>query len=180
MKLNATSEMEALTQHGWSNVHPFQPADAVQGYHYIIEKLSDDLKAITGLDEISLQPNSGAQGELAGLRVIRSYHKSQGQEHRNVCLIPVSAHGTNPASAAMAGMKVIPVKCDVKGNLDMEDLEKKAVQNKDKLAAIMVTYPSTFGVFEEGIRKICNIVHENGGQVYMDGANMNAQVSWRD
>ena len=138
--------------------------------------MSDDLKAITGLDEISLQPNSGAQGELAGLRVIRAYQKSHGEEHRNICLIPVSAHGTNPASAAMAGMTVIPVKCDIKGNLDMLDLEKKATQNKDKLAAIMVTYPSTFGVFEKGIRRICELVHENGGQVYMDGANMNAQV----
>ena len=138
--------------------------------------MSGDLKAITGLDEISLQPNSGAQGELAGLRVIRAYHKSRGEEYRNICLIPVSAHGTNPASAAMAGMKVIPIKCDVNGNLDMEDLREKALQNKDKLAAIMVTYPSTFGVFEEGIRTICDIVHQNGGQVYMDGANMNAQV----
>jgi len=176
MKLNATSEMEALTQHGWSSVHPFQPADSVQGYKYIIEKLSADLQAITGLDQISLQPNSGAQGELAGLRVIRAYHNSQGQQHRNVCLIPVSAHGTNPASAAMAGMKVIPVRCDVKGNLDMVDLKKKAVENKEHLGAIMVTYPSTFGVFEEGIREVCEIVHENGGQVYMDGANMNAQI----
>lgn len=138
--------------------------------------MSEDLKAITGLDAISLQPNSGAQGELAGLRVIRAYHKSRGEEYRDVCLIPVSAHGTNPASAAMAGMKVIPVKCDIKGNLDMEDLKLKVNQNKGKLAAIMVTYPSTFGVFEEGIRKICSIVHDNGGQVYMDGANMNAQV----
>jgi glycine dehydrogenase len=142
----------------------------------LTKKLSEDLKAITGLDEISLQPNSGAQGELAGLRVIRAYHKSRGEEDRNVCLIPVSAHGTNPASAAMAGMKVIPVKCDVKGNLDMEDLEKKAEQFKDNLGAIMVTYPSTFGVFEEGIRRVCDIVHQHGGQVYMDGANMNAQI----
>jgi glycine dehydrogenase len=176
MKLNATSEMEAITQHGWSQVHPFAPADSVQGYNYVIEKLSADLKAITGLDEISLQPNSGAQGELAGLRVIRAYRESRGEEHRNICLIPVSAHGTNPASATMAGLKVIPIKCDVKGNLDMADLAKKAEQHKDKLAAIMVTYPSTFGVFEEGIREICEIVHRNGGQVYMDGANMNAQV----
>jgi glycine dehydrogenase len=114
---------------------------------------------------------------LAGLRVIRAYHKSRGEEGRDICLIPVSAHGTNPASAAMAGMKVIPIKCDTKGNLDMEDLEQKAVQNKTKLAAIMVTYPSTFGVFEEGIRRVCEIVHRNGGQVYMDGANMNAQVT---
>jgi glycine cleavage system P protein (glycine dehydrogenase) len=138
--------------------------------------LTDHLKAITGLDEISLQPNSGAQGELTGLRVIRAYQASQGESRRDICLIPVSAHGTNPASAAMAGLTVVPIKCDAKGNLDMSDLEQKAEKYKERLAAIMVTYPSTFGVFEEGVRQVCEIVHKCGGQVYMDGANMNAQV----
>jgi glycine dehydrogenase len=178
MKLNATTEMAPITWPEFSSLHPFVPLDQTQGYLSLINTLEKFLINITGMDTISLQPNSGAQGEFAGLRVIKKYHdsKSDGRT-RNICLIPVSAHGTNPASAAMAGMKVVTLKCDTKtGNLDLTDLKEKCKKHKDELAAIMVTYPSTFGVFEPEIKEVCNIVHEHGGQVYMDGANLNAQM----
>jgi glycine dehydrogenase len=178
MKLNATTEMAPITWPEFSSLHPFAPLDQTQGYLSLINTLEKFLINITGMDNISLQPNSGAQGEFAGLRIIKKYHdsKSDGRT-RNICLIPVSAHGTNPASAAMAGMKVVALKCDTKtGNLDIKDLKEKCQKYKDELAAIMVTYPSTFGVFEPEIKDVCNIVHEHGGQVYMDGANLNAQM----
>ncbi|MEO8361461.1 MAG: aminomethyl-transferring glycine dehydrogenase [Vicinamibacteria bacterium] len=175
MKLNASSEMLPLTLPGFSNVHPFAPQDQAKGYAELAKELSHALAEITGFAGVSLQPNSGAQGEYAGLLAIRGYHLSR-EGHRDVCLIPVSAHGTNPASAVMAGMKVVVVACDDKGNIDLVDLEKKADENEDRLAALMITYPSTHGVFEEDVKRICEIVHERGGQVYMDGANMNAQV----
>ena len=176
MKLNATSEMIPLSWPEWSTIHPFVPVDQAEGYKQIIEELEKYLEVITGFDAVSLQPNSGAQGEYAGLMVIRAYHLSRGDHHRNVVLIPSSAHGTNPASAVMAGMKVTVVKCDDKGNIDITDLRNKAEQFKSNLSALMVTYPSTHGVFEVGIKEITKIIHDNGGQVYMDGANMNAQV----
>jgi glycine dehydrogenase len=175
MKLNASSEMLPLTLPGFANVHPFAPADQAKGYTALAKDLSDWLAEITGFTGVSLQPNSGAQGEYAGLLSIRGYHASK-QSDRDVCLIPVSAHGTNPASAVMVGFKVVVVACDDKGNIDLVDLEKKADEHKEKLAALMITYPSTHGVFEEDVKRICEIVHERGGQVYMDGANMNAQV----
>jgi len=176
MKLNATSEMIPLTWPEFSDIHPFAPANQAQGYAEIISELHEDLCKCTGFSGMSLQPNSGAQGELAGLLVIMAYHESRGDLHRNICLIPSSAHGTNPASAVMAGLQVVVVKCDENGNVDVVDLAAKAQQHKDHLAALMVTYPSTHGVFEEAIKDITRIVHENGGLVYMDGANMNAQV----
>ena len=176
MKLNAASELFALSYPEFGGVHPFVPKDQAAGYQYLIKELEKDLCEITGFDSVSFMPNSGAAGEYAGLLVIREYHNSKGDSHRNVCLIPSSAHGTNPASAAMAGMQVVVVKCDENGNIDTNDLWEKAVQHKEKLSALIVTYPSTHGVFEENILEIVNIVHENGGQVYMDGANMNAQV----
>ncbi|CAG8620487.1 10290_t:CDS:10 [Funneliformis mosseae] len=176
MKLNATTEMIPITWPEFANMHPFVPDNQAEGYKILIKELEKDLAIITGFDGISLQPNSGAQGEYTGLRVIGAYHKSRGDDKRNVCLIPVSAHGTNPASAAMAGMEVVPVKCENNGDLDMKDLEEKATKYKDSLAAFMVTYPSTFGVFENGVVKACEIIHQNGGQVYMDGANLNAQI----
>ncbi len=176
MKLNAASELFALSYPEFGGIHPFVPKDQAEGYQFLIGELAKDLATITGFDSVSFMPNSGAAGEYAGLMVIRQYHISQGQGHRDVCIIPSSAHGTNPASAAMAGMKVVVVKCDEKGNTDLNDLLEKAVQYKDTLAALMVTYPSTHGVFEEEILDIIRIIHENGGQVYMDGANMNAQV----
>ncbi|MEI6682691.1 MAG: aminomethyl-transferring glycine dehydrogenase [Bacteroidota bacterium] len=176
MKLNAASELFALSYPEFGGVHPFVPKDQAEGYQVLIDELAKDLAKITGFDSVSFMPNSGAAGEYAGLMVIRQYHISQGQGHRDVCIIPSSAHGTNPASAAMAGMKVVVVKCDDKGNIDLDDLREKAVQYKDTLSALMVTYPSTHGVFEEEILDIISIIHENGGQVYMDGANMNAQV----
>ncbi|CAB4384732.1 glycine dehydrogenase [Rhizophagus irregularis] len=176
MKLNATTEMIPITWPEFANIHPFVPAYQAEGYKILIKELEHDLAVITGFDGISLQPNSGAQGEYTGLRIIGAYHKSKGDDKRNVCLIPVSAHGTNPASAAMAGMEVVPVKCENNGDLDMKDLEEKATKFKDRLAAFMVTYPSTFGVFESGVVKACEIIHQNGGQVYMDGANLNAQI----
>jgi glycine dehydrogenase len=176
MKLNATTEMVPVTWPEFSKLHPFVPMDQAAGYKTIFNELESFLSEITGLPGVSLQPNSGAQGEYAGLMVIRAYHADRGEGHRDVALIPSSAHGTNPASAAMAGMKVVVVKCDDQGNIDLEDLKEKAERYKDSLSSIMVTYPSTHGVFEEGIQDICKIVHENGGQVYMDGANMNAQV----
>jgi glycine dehydrogenase len=176
MKLNATAEMYPVSLPGFGGMHPFAPLDQAQGYQKLFGNLSAWLADITGFAACSLQPNAGSQGEYAGLLVIRAYHRKNGQEQRDVCLIPQSAHGTNPASAAMCGMKVVVVACDKDGNIDLADLEAKAEQNKDKLAALMVTYPSTHGVFEEGIKKVCALVHARGGQVYMDGANMNAQV----
>jgi glycine dehydrogenase len=176
MKLNATTEMMPPTWPEFSNIHPFAPADQVAGYCEMIADLSAKLCAITGFDAISLQPNSGAQGEYAGLLAVRAYHRSAGQAHRNVCLIPSSAHGTNPASAHMAGMRVVVVNCDAEGNVDLSDLRAKAGKHADHLAVIMITYPSTHGVFEPEIRSICDMVHAFGGQVYLDGANLNAQV----
>ncbi|AOE48890.1 aminomethyl-transferring glycine dehydrogenase [Kangiella sediminilitoris] len=176
MKLNATSEMLPVTWPKFATIHPFAPEDQTYGYMKMIKELEADLVEITGYDFVSMQPNSGAQGEYAGLIAIKKYHESNNDGHRNICLIPSSAHGTNPASAQMAGMKVVIVKCDDKGNVDVADLEAKAVEMKDNLAALMVTYPSTHGVYEEEIKHICDIIHDNGGQVYMDGANMNAQV----
>src|SRR5690625_3712108 len=178
MKLNAASEMLAISNPQWGNIHPFIPFDQAEGYQEMIKNLENQLSTITGLSATSLQPNSGAQGEFAGLMTIRAYHESRGETHRNVCLIPASAHGTNPASASMAGMKVVVVKSTEVGNIDVEDLREKAEKHKDNLAAIMVTYPSTHGVFESAIREITKIVHDNGGQVYLDGANMNAKVGY--
>ncbi len=176
MKLNATAEMIPLSWPGFSELHPFVPADQAQGYHRVFAELERDLAAITGLPGVSLQPNAGSQGEYAGLLVIRAWHKSQGQGHRDICLIPSSAHGTNPASAAMAGLKVVVVRCDENGNIDPEDLRRRAEEHKDALCCAMITYPSTHGVFESAIMDICRSVHDGGGQVYMDGANLNAQV----
>ena len=176
MKLNATVEMIPVTFNGFANVHPFAPRDQWTGYQTMIEQLRDWLIEITGYDAMSMQPNSGAQGEYAGLLAIRRYHESLGEGHRNVCLIPSSAHGTNPASASMMGLKVVVVKTDDSGNIDLEDLKAKAEQHADNLSSLMITYPSTHGVFEETIRESCDIVHQFGGQVYMDGANMNALV----
>ena len=176
MKLNAASEMLPLSSPQWNSLHPFAPLDQVKGYQEVLEKLTHQLNVVTGFDATSLQPNSGAQGEYAGLMVIRAYHQSRNDHNRNVCIIPASAHGTNPASAVMAGMKVVVTKTDERGNIDWEDLQEKAVENKDNLAALMITYPSTHGVFESNIKNITGLIHENGGQVYMDGANMNAQV----
>jgi glycine dehydrogenase len=176
MKLNASTEMFAMSWPEFGGIHPFVPVDQAEGYHQLFKELEDDLKIVTGFDAISFQPNSGAAGEYAGLMVIRQYHIENGQGHRNVTLIPSSAHGTNPASAVMAGMKVVVVDCDENGNIDIEDLRKKAEEHKDNLAAWMVTYPSTHGVFESKIKEMNEIVHLNGGQVYMDGANMNAQL----
>jgi glycine dehydrogenase len=176
MKLNATSEMIPVTWAEFGRLHPFAPADQVGGYYAVFNELNKWLSEITGFAAMSLQPNAGAQGEYAGLMVIRAYHQDRGDHHRNVALIPSSAHGTNPASAAMAGMKIVVVKSLENGNIDVEDLKAKAEQHKDDLSCLMVTYPSTHGVFEESIIEICNVIHEHGGQVYMDGANMNAQV----
>ncbi len=176
MKLNATSEMLPVTWPEFSRVHPFAPADQTRGYHTLFQQLEAWLAEIAGFAAFSLQPNAGSQGEYSGLMVIRAYHRSKGESHRDVCLIPVSAHGTNPASAAMVGMTVVVVACDRNGNVDVADLEAKAVQYRDRLAALMLTYPSTHGVFEASVRRICRIVHTYGGQVYIDGANMNAMV----
>ena len=176
MKLNATTEMVPVTWPEFSKMHPFAPTDQVGGYMQVFDELNNWLSEITGFAAMSLQPNAGAQGEYAGLMVIRAYHNDRGEGHRNIALIPSSAHGTNPASAAMAGMKIVVVKCDDNGNIDVTDLKEKAEQYKDNLSCLMVTYPSTHGVFEEAIIDICEIIHQNGGQVYMDGANMNAQV----
>ncbi len=176
MKLNAAAEMMPITWPEFAYLHPFAPADQTQGYSALAKTLSDWLMDMTGLQGCSLQPNSGAQGEYAGLLVIRAFHLDNGNNHRNICLIPASAHGTNPASAVMCGMKVVVVECDDNGNIDVKDLKAKAEQHQETLAAIMVTYPSTHGVFEEAIGDICNTVHDNGGQVYLDGANLNAMV----
>lgn len=176
MKLNATAEMIPVTWPEFAELHPFCPLDQAQGYQTMIGELHDWLVNITGYDAVSMQPNSGAQGEYAGLIAIRKYHESRGEGHRNICLIPSSAHGTNPATAQMASMKVVVVACDKEGNIDMADLRAKAEDVSENLACIMVTYPSTHGVYEESIREVCDIIHSHGGQVYMDGANMNAQV----
>ncbi|MCL5127595.1 aminomethyl-transferring glycine dehydrogenase [Algibacter sp. L4_22] len=176
MKLNAASEMLPLSIFKWANIHPFVPAKQAKGYLTVIKKLEDQLTEITGFAATSLQPNSGAQGEFAGLMVIKAYHESRKDHHRNICLIPSSAHGTNPASAVMAGMKVVVTKSTAEGNIDVDDLREKAELHKDNLACLMVTYPSTHGVYESAIKEITQIIHDNGGQVYMDGANMNAQV----
>jgi glycine dehydrogenase len=178
MKLNPTSAMELITIPEVSNIHPLAVTEQTEGYETLMNDLRELLARITGMSGVSLQPNSGAQGEFAGLRVIKKYQASQpGGEKRDICLIPVSAHGTNPASAAMAGMRTVPIKCDaVTGNLDLEDLRAKCAKHADELAAIMITYPSTFGVFEPYVKDVCDIVHEHGGLVYMDGANMNAQI----
>ncbi|NNM85714.1 MAG: aminomethyl-transferring glycine dehydrogenase [Phycisphaerales bacterium] len=176
MKLNAAAEMAAITQPGWANIHPFAPKNQWLGYAELFAELESALAAITGFAAVSLQPNAGSQGEYAGLLAIRAWHKSRGQGQRNICLIPVSAHGTNPASAVVAGYEVVTVACDAHGNIDLSDLAAKAAAHAESLGCLMVTYPSTHGVFEEGITEICRIVHEHGGQVYMDGANLNAQV----
>ena len=176
MKLNATSQMLPVTWFGFSKLHPHIPLDQAAGYHRLFRDLENWLAEITGFAGVSLQPNAGSQGEYAGLLTIREYHASRGQGHRSICLIPTSAHGTNPASAAMAGFQVVPVKCKADGDIDLVDLRAKAETHKDNLAALMITYPSTHGVFEESIREVCEIIHSHGGQVYMDGANMNAQV----
>ncbi|TFI51084.1 aminomethyl-transferring glycine dehydrogenase [Mastigocladus laminosus UU774] len=176
MKLNATSEMIPVSWAEFAKIHPFAPQSQTQGYQILFQQLEEWLAEITGFAGISLQPNAGSQGEYAGLLVIRQYHESRGEPHRNVCLIPTSAHGTNPASAVMCGMKVVAVACDRQGNIDVDDLKAKAEKHSHELAALMVTYPSTHGVFEEAIQEICAVVHTHGGQVYMDGANMNAQV----
>ena len=178
MKLNAVTEMIPVTWPEFSQIHPFVPLDQAQGYVEMINELENWLCQLTGFAGVSFQPNAGSQGEYAGLLVIRKYHQDRGQNHRNICLIPRSAHGTNPASAVMAGMKVIVVECDENGNIDIGDLKAKATEHKDDLAALMVTYPSTHGVFEEDIIKICDTIHDNGGQVYMDGANFNAMVGF--
>ncbi|MEC5209119.1 glycine dehydrogenase [Psychrobacter sp. PL15] len=177
MKLNATSEMLPITWPEFANVHPFAPLDQVSGYIDMIDSLQEQLKAITGFDDVSMQPNSGASGEYAGILAIRRYHESLGQSNRDICLIPMSAHGTNPATAIMMGMKVVVVKTDDNGNVDIADLTAKCEEHSANLGALMITYPSTHGVFEEGIRVMCDLIHEHGGQVYMDGANMNAQVA---
>jgi glycine dehydrogenase len=174
MKLNATTEMLPITWRQFSAMHPFAPLDQAQGYQQLFEELEEMLCEVTGFDAVSLQPNAGSQGEFSGLLVIRKYHESRGEGHRDVCLIPASAHGTNPASAKMAGLKVVVVASDAEGNVDLADLEAKAAGHKDNLAALMITYPSTHGVFEEAIREICEVIHAHGGQVYLDGANLNA------
>jgi len=176
MKLNATTEMLPVTWPEFSRIHPFAPIEQTKGYQELFRQLESWLAEITGLSAVSLQPNAGSQGEYTGLMVIRAYHRSLGEEHRDVCLIPLSAHGTNPASAAMVGMTVVIVACDRQGNVDVADLEAKAAQYRDRLSALMLTYPSTHGVFEADVRRICQIIHTHGGQVYMDGANLNAQV----
>jgi glycine dehydrogenase len=176
MKLNAAAEMLPLSMANWNNIHPFAPIEQAEGYQTMLKKLEQQLNVITGFAGTTLQPNSGAQGEYAGLMVIRAYHQSRGESHRNIALIPASAHGTNPATATMAGMQVVVTKTSENGNIDVEDLRAKAIQYKDNLACLMVTYPSTHGVYEASIIEVTKIIHENGGQVYMDGANMNAQV----
>ena len=176
MKLNAVAEMEAVTWPNFSKIHPYAPLNQVKGYISLFEDLEKWLCEITGFAAISLQPNAGSQGEYAGMLAIREYHHSRGDIYRNICLIPTSAHGTNPASAVMVGMKVVGIQCDEQGNIDLDDVKIKAEKYSSELASMMITYPSTHGVFEETIREVCDIIHSNGGQVYMDGANMNAMV----
>ena len=163
LKLNSAISMIPITWAGFASIHPYAPKDQVQGYLEMIKELENHLSAITQYDCISLQPNSGANGEYAGLMTIKRYHESRGEAHRDVCLIPVSAHGTNPASAALCNMKIVAVNCDKNGNIDVDDLKKKAIQNKDKLSCFMITYPSTHGVFEERVKEMCAIIHQNGG-----------------
>ncbi len=176
MKLNAASAMIPVTWPEFSDIHPFAPLDQAQGYVELFSDLENWLTEITGYDAVSLQPNAGSQGELAGLAAIRAYHQNRGEDHRRVCLIPSSAHGTNAASAVMAGMRIVVVDCDDQGNIDLVDLKEKLVRHGDQLAAIMITYPSTHGVFEESVGQVCEMVHGAGGQVYVDGANLNALV----
>ena len=176
MKLNAVAEMQPVSWPEFNGVHPFVPLEQTCGYQKMFTELEAWLAEITGFAGVSLQPNAGSQGEYAGLLVIRHYHESRGEEHRQVCLIPTSAHGTNPASAVLAGMQVVPVQCSEEGDIDLDDLRAKAGEHANDLAAMMITYPSTHGVFEEGIREICEVVHSAGGQVYLDGANLNAMV----
>jgi glycine dehydrogenase len=176
MKLNAATEMLPLSGQQWNSIHPFAPKEQAAGYQEMLAEMEKDLAEITGFDATSLQPNSGAQGEYAGLMTIKAYHEANGDHHRNIALIPASAHGTNPASAVMAGMKVVVVKSTETGNIDVDDLKAKAEKHSENLASLLVTYPSTHGVFESSIKEITKIIHDNGGQVYMDGANMNAQV----
>jgi glycine dehydrogenase len=176
MKLNAAAEMSPITWPGFAALHPFAPEGQTAGYRRLCTELADWLAEITGFTAVSLQPNAGSQGEYAGLLTIRRYHHDRGDKERDVCLIPTSAHGTNPASAVMAGLRVVTVRCDAQGNVDLDDLSAKAELHAARLAAIMITYPSTHGVFEEGVRDLCAIVHGHGGQVYLDGANLNAQV----
>ncbi|MDA3934392.1 MAG: aminomethyl-transferring glycine dehydrogenase [Gammaproteobacteria bacterium] len=178
MKLNAAAEMEAITWPEFAGIHPFAPNDQTRGYRKLIHELEDMLKACTGYDAVSLQPNAGSQGEYAGLLAIRAWHASRGEDQRNICLIPSSAHGTNPASALMAGLRIVIIGCDEAGNIDVDELKAHAEQYTDQLAALMITYPSTHGVFEERVVEICDIVHQHGGQVYLDGANLNALVGW--
>jgi glycine dehydrogenase len=176
MKLNPTAALQPISNPNFAKLHPFAPEEQAEGYRQVIEELSDQLTEITGFDDVSLQPNSGASGEYTGLLIIQAYHEARGEEQRDVCLVPESAHGTNPASANMAGMDVITIDCDENGDVDLDDLRKQAEANSDRLAAAMITYPSTHGVFEEHVEDICDVVHEHGGQVYLDGANVNAQV----
>ena len=176
MKLNAVSEMQPISWPEFNSVHPFVPLQQTRGYQKMFSDLENWLAEITGFFSVSLQPNAGSQGEFAGLLVIRAYHESRNEAHRNVCLIPTSAHGTNPASAVLAGMQVVSVKCSEEGDIDLEDLRSKADEHANELAAMMITYPSTHGVFEEAIREICELVHSAGGQVYLDGANLNAMI----
>jgi len=176
MKLNAASEMIPVSWPTVGKLHPFAPVEQVQGYMQMMQEMIDDLADITGFHTVSLQPNAGSQGEYLGLKVIAAYHKDNGEAHRNVCIIPVSAHGTNPASAVMSGMRVVTVKCDDLGNVDFDDLTAKVEKHSDNLSALMITYPSTHGVFESNVKEVCELIHKHGGQVYMDGANMNAQV----
>jgi glycine dehydrogenase len=176
MKLNATSEMIPVGWEEFSNIHPYAPHDQISGYKILINDLEAKLSEITGYSAVSLQPNAGSQGEYAGLLAIDAFHRSNGDQQRKICLIPESAHGTNPASAQMAGMKVVPISCDKKGNIDLEDLGKKASKHSNELAAIMITYPSTHGVFETTVTEVCKIIHNHGGKVYIDGANLNAMV----
>ena len=182
MKLNSALEMEPVSWPEFANMHPFQPSEQVEGYTELITTLNEALCEITRYAAVSTQPNSGAAGEYAGLLAISRYHKANGNDNRNICIIPVSAHGTNPASAVMAGMKVVTVKSDDAGNIDMDDLREKVKKHSENLAALMVTYPSTYGVFERGVKDVIDLIHENGGQVYMDGANMMSMglLTWRN
>lgn len=174
MKLNSAIVMAPVTFDGFANMHPFAPRDQIEGYMRMIKELEDMLVAITHYDTISLQPNSGANGEFAGLMAIKKYHESRGEGHRNICLIPTSAHGTNPATAVMCGMKVVPIMPDEAGNIDIEDLKKQIAKHQGNISSAMITYPSTHGVFESAIKDICDLIHDAGGQIYMDGANLNA------
>tara|TARA_B100000586_G_scaffold256150_1_gene218796 strand:+ start:79 stop:1485 length:1407 start_codon:yes stop_codon:yes gene_type:complete len=176
MKLNSTSEMLPVSWPEFSSIHPFAPENQTKGYKQLIDELEEQLVNITGYSKVSLQPNAGSQGEYAGLLAIDAFHRSRGDNDRNICLIPMSAHGTNPASAQMVGMKIIPINCDKEGNIDLTDLQEKAKENSNNLSSIMITYPSTHGVFETNVRKVCEVVHKHGGQVYIDGANLNAMI----